>query len=307
MAAEQESVRIQVRVEGGELDVELLGGAGGTDNAGTDDGAGAPPRSGAADDAGLPGSPRPVLVVQTALEAEELRPLAGLLADGGCRVAYMLRAGYGQAGSPPPRGSAELDAADCAAVAAALGWEPLHVVGGSYSSAVALSWAAARPESVASLSLLEAPPTHTGAGERLRALTEELRAVSAESGTGEALDAFMRHVMGPDWRAAREAMTSGSVEALERDTPAFIDGDLPAVLGWRFGPEEAARVRCPVLYVEGEDSGPLFAQVGAWLESLVPQTQRRSIPGAGHDLGLTHTSESAALVLGFLEGLTTPG
>ena len=296
----RESVRVRVPVEGGALDVELLAGEGAATGAGA---AGWPA---AADDAGLPGSRRPVLVVQTALEAEELRPLAGLLADGGCRVAYLLRAGYGRAGSPPARGSAELDAADCAAVAAALGWGPLHVVGGSYSSAVALSWASARPESVASLSLLEAPPTHTSAGGRLRALTEELRAVAAASGTAEALDSFMRLVVGPDWRAAREATGPDAVEALERDAPAFIEGDLPAVLGWRFGTQEASSVRCPVLYLEGGESGPLFAEVGSWLESLVPQTRRRTIPGAGHDLDLTHTREAAALVLGFLDGLTPP-
>ncbi|WP_077488483.1 alpha/beta fold hydrolase [Sinomonas mesophila] len=277
------AARVRVTVDGGVLDVELLGEAA---------------RTG--------GSRRPVLVVQTALEAEELLPLARLLAaSGSCRVAYLRRAGYGAPGSPAARGSVAGDAADCEAVAAALGWGPLHVIGASYSSAVALSWASEHPGAVASLSLLEAPPTHTGAGERLRELSVELAAVHAESGPAAALDSFMRLLAGPDWRAAREAAIPGSVEALERDAPAFFGGDMPAVLGWRFGPDEAARVRCPVLYVGGGDTGPLFAEVGPWLASLVPQTQRQTIPGAGHDLDLTHAREAAELVLGFLDSRPT--
>lgn len=275
----------RVPVEGGALEVELLG------------------------DAAEAGGPhRPVLVVQTALEVEELLPFAVLLAASGtCRIAYLRRAGYGGPGSPAVRGSVDADAADCEAVAGALGWGPLHVVGSSYSSAVALSWAAEHPASVASLSLLEAPPTHTGAGERLAALSAELDTVYAESGPVAALDAFMGLVMGADWRTAREAAIPGSVEMLERDAGSFFGGDLTAVLGWRFGPSEAARVRCRVLYVAGGDTGPLFEEVGPWLASLVPQTQLASIPGAGHDLDLTHAREAADLVLRFLEGRPLEG
>ena len=273
---------VRVPVDGGALDVELLG-----------------------ETAAAGGPRRPVLVLQTALEVDELRPLSGLLAaSGSCRVGYLRRAGYGGPEAPPARGSVDGDAADCEAVAGALDWGPLHVVGSSFSSAVALSWAAAFPRSVASLSLLEAPPTHTGAGERLRQLSAELDAVHSESGPAAALDAFMRLVMGADWRAVREAAIPGSVEALERDAGAFFGGDLRAVLDWRFGPAEAGRVRCPVLYVAGGDTGSLFEEVGPWLASLVPQTRLASIPGAGHDLDLTHAREAAELVLAFLDGRT---
>jgi pimeloyl-ACP methyl ester carboxylesterase len=108
------------------------------------------------------GSGEPVVFIQTALIANELLPLASepALADSFRRIVYHRR---GYAGSSPVAGPGSIprDAADCQALLAALRIERAHVVGLSYSGAVALQLAAAAPDRLCSLVLIEPPPVCT--------------------------------------------------------------------------------------------------------------------------------------------------
>ena len=105
------------------------------------------------------GSGEPVVLIQTALTADEFLPLAGQpeLQDN-YRVILYHRRGY--AGSSPVRGpgSIERDANDCQQLLAALNIERAHVVGVSYSAAVALQLAATASGCVHSLCLIEPAP-----------------------------------------------------------------------------------------------------------------------------------------------------
>ena len=84
------------------------------------------------------GSGEPLVFIQTALTADELLPLARDEALAGYRKIVYHRRGY--AGSSPavPPGSIARDAHDCVGLLAALGIERAHVVGFSYSGAVAM-------------------------------------------------------------------------------------------------------------------------------------------------------------------------
>jgi pimeloyl-ACP methyl ester carboxylesterase len=107
------------------------------------------------------GAGEPVVFVQTGLAADELSPLARSHAFGRYRRIVYHRRGYG--GSSPAGGPGSLvrDAADCRDLLAALDIERAHVVGYSYSGAVALQVAAHAPATVHTLTLIEPPPTHT--------------------------------------------------------------------------------------------------------------------------------------------------
>lgn len=252
------------------------------------------------------GEGEPVVVVQTALTADELRPLAERTARGGYRVFHYHRRGY--AGSGPVRRPASVaaDAADCRALLAAMGVAPAHLVGASYSAAVALVVASSAPETVRSLTVLEPPPAGVPSAAEFRAASSRLLASFRARGPDAALDELMTMLAGPDWRLGSERDLPGSVAAMERDAVTFFEYDVPALLSWDFDAEDAATVRCPVLYVGGSDSGPWFAEVRARVLQLLPQAEDATVDGAGHLLATTHPAEVARLLLDFLRRHPTP-
>jgi len=94
------------------------------------------------------------------------------------------------------------------------------------------------------------------------------------------------------------------VARIERDADAFFSRDIPALVSWTYGPDQAARVTVPVLYVGGTESGPWFRQTQAWMSALFPAARSVTIEGAGHDLALTHPRELATAVARFLDART---
>ena len=87
---------------------------------------------------------------------------------------------------------------------------------------------------------------------------------------------------------------------MQRDTATFFDTDLPALLSWRFGAEDARLVACPVLQISGTDSGPWFAEVRDLLRTWLPQAEDVVLTGADHSLPLTHTAPIADALADFL-------
>ena len=243
------------------------------------------------------GDGTPVVVVQTALSADELRPLTSMLASaGGMHVCHVDRPGYG--GTAPARtpGSVSADARLVGEVVERLGLSGVHLVGASYSAAVVLTLASHRPDLVSSLPAVEPPPYGTGGAADFRAANAGLLEIYAGAGPGPALDRVMRLIDGPDWRASAERLLPGSVAAMERDAVAFFEHDVPALLGWRFDDEAASRVECLVLLVGGGGSSDWFAGMLTRLERVLVTTSRVVVPGAGHSVALTHAADVAAAV-----------
>ncbi|MDN5894454.1 MAG: alpha/beta hydrolase [Nocardioides sp.] len=246
------------------------------------------------------GAGDPVVIVQTALAADELLPLADLVQREGCQVIHYHRRGYARSGAAASHPSVAEDAADCRALIAALDIAPSHVVGVSYSAAVALSLASSSPECVRTLSVLEPPPIHVLSAAQFRAANAQLSETHATQGSGAALEQFLRMLVGPDWRGECERQLPGSVAVMERDAPTFFQSDIPAMLAWTFTAEDAARIRCPVLYIGGSESGPWFAEVRDWVGQLLPQVHDTSISGAGHMLAATHPAQVAHQLINFV-------
>lgn len=268
------------------------------------------------------GDGEPLLLVQTALSAEELVPLGRHpLVATAHRVLDLRRRGYA---APPgeidpstrpstrlrpaatPRGagaapgSVTLDADDCARVLEELDAAPAHVLGTSYSAAVALELGARHPGLVRSLTLVEPPPANVAAGPEFRTANAQLLAVYEEHGVTAALEEFTRVLGTRSWLAERAQTEAGLVARIERDALVFFERDVPALLGWRYTSTDARRVTAPVLYVGGADSGSWFLQVHAWVRDLFPHAEHHVLAGAGHTVVSTHTEQVAQLVGPFL-------
>lgn len=259
------------------------------------------PANGAELEVLVEGTGDPVVFIQTALIADEFQPLAAKLALlGGYRLIRYHRRGY--AGSSPVSGPGSVvsDANDCRALLAALGIERVHLVGVSYSGAVALQFARDTPEPVHSLTLLEPPPVHIPSSQEFRAANDRLLSARRARGPTAALDEFLVLVLGPDWRAKTEEFLPGAPAQIQRDASTFLDTDLPALLAWRFGQDDAGHITCPVLHIGGSDSGPWFAEVRELVLKWLPQAEDVVLAGADHSLALTHSGEAAGVLGDFL-------
>jgi pimeloyl-ACP methyl ester carboxylesterase len=252
---------------------------------------------GAAVEVRVAGSGEPVLLIQTALDPAELVPLARELA-GGFTAIDCRRRGYGSRG-PLSRGrNIAGDAADCLAVLQAVGAVPAHVVGSSYSAAVALELAASAPEAVASLVLVEAPPIIGPRDEGFVMAAERLSDAYKHDGVTAALEEYTRAMGEPSWVAERARLDPGEVERIESDAATFFAADIPALLEWRF---DASRVMPhPVLSVGGADSPPMFAGVRAQIRSVFPHSDEVVVAGGGHAVAATHSHVVGACITDFL-------
>lgn len=247
------------------------------------------------------GTGEPVVLVQTALTADELAPLADhLVARGAHRAIVYNRRGYARSSPVHGPGSVVRDAADCRNLIDALGLGRVHIVGYSYSGAVGLQFAADAAEYAQTLTLIEPPPVHVPSSADFRAANARLQEVRRVEGSVSALEQFLHQVIGPHWRAEVEQRLPGAAKQMHRDSATFFDTDLPALLSWRFDAEDARRIRCPVLHVSGTDSGPWFAEVRDLVRTWLPQTEDILLTGADHSLPLTHTPQIADALTDFL-------
>ncbi|WP_146146055.1 alpha/beta fold hydrolase [Geodermatophilus tzadiensis] len=245
------------------------------------------------------GSGDPVALVPTALTADELLPLAQRLRDR-FRVVHYHRRGYAGSSPATPPGSIAQDAGDCARLLAALGLQRVHVLGVSYSAAVALQVAADHPDVVRTLTLVEPPPVHGPGDAAFRAASADLLGDRQARGVEAAVDRFLTRMTGPDWRGQLDGVVPGSSAQVVRDGGTFLDVDVPALLDWPFDASTAARVRCPVLHVAGSDHGSLFDGVGELIRAWLPQADQVVVAGAGHDVALTHPEALLGVLVPFL-------
>lgn len=247
------------------------------------------------------GSGEPIVFVQTALTADELRPLACEPAfEHGYRKILYHRRGYTGSSAVEGPGSVARDAADCRALLTALAVDRAHIVGVSYSAAVGLQLAADAPERTQTLTLLEPPPVQTPSAAEFRAANNRLTQTRRRRGPAAALDEFLSMLIGPDWRDVVDHRLPGSSRQMERDAVTFFDTDLPALLSWQFESADVRRIECPVLHIGGTESGRWFAEVRDVVLDWFPQADDVVIDGADHSLAVTHSRQIAHALVRFL-------
>jgi pimeloyl-ACP methyl ester carboxylesterase len=214
------------------------------------------------------------------------------------------RRGFG--GSTPVNSlmSVAAHAADCHSLLDALDVRKAHVVGHSYGGAVALQLAVDAPEVVATLTLFEPALLAVPSGAQFFEAVAPIIERYSSGDRVSAVHAFIAAVGGPDWRSHVERNVSGGVEQAENDAATLFESDLPSLGEWKFGPEQAAKIHQPVLFVLGSDSVPLFAEGRDLLHSLLPRTEDARLAGASHLLQMARPAEAAATLANFLKKYT---
>jgi len=249
------------------------------------------------------GSGEPVLLISPVL-ADGFLPLLSepALADHYQLIRYNKRGWVGSTHTASPV-SIEDHAADAAAILDYLGIPRAHIAGHSSGAAVAAQLALDLPETVRTLILLELSLLSVPGGE---AFFQEAGPAFEAYGTGEhegALAIFMSVVSGLDWptcRAVLEARLPGAVAQAIKDADTFFGTELPALMEWTFGPEQAAAIEQPVLSVRGTDTQPLWVEVADFLRASLPHVEDCTINGVGHLLHIQRPEPVAREMAAFL-------
>ncbi len=261
------------------------------------------------------GEGEPVVLVHGGLLADENAPLMRepSLTDG-YRVINYHRRGFAGSSRPPGRATIGDQAADLRALLDHLGVERAHVVGHSLGGVIAVQLALDAPERVQTLTLLE--PALMGAIARAEAANNPHAAASQEQfmagmadvrriyETGDkraALEAFLETRAGDAFRGVLDwLLQSGEFDQAVADADTFLLIEMPAAFAWTFTPEDAARLRQPVLSVLGAHSPQRAQRVHQVLQRWVPQTESLVLPNADHALPLMDPPGIAAAIAGWL-------
>lgn len=246
------------------------------------------------------GDGEPLLLIHGAHIADAMAPLAAEPALGGYqRITYHRRGFAGSTKVPGPT-SIEAQIADAVGLLDHLGVGDANVVGHSGGGMVALALAAAHPERLRSMALLEpAIPGVPSADlfiDVVRVLTEQYDGGDAAG----AVDAFLALVGEDTWRQTIDGTVPGGVEQAEKDAATFFESEMPAFAGWQFGPDDARAYPGPVLSVLGTASSPLFVEGRARLHELFPQCVDADIPNATHLLQMQEPTAVADAIAQFL-------
>ncbi len=113
----------------------------------------------------------------------------------------------------------------------------------------------------------------------------------------------MSAVSGVDWatcRAVLEACLPGAVAQAIKDADTFFGVELPGLIEWAFGPEQAAAIHCPVLSVLGAQTQPLWVDVAEFLRASLPHVEECTIDGVGHLLHIQRPEPVARAMAEFL-------
>jgi 3-oxoadipate enol-lactonase len=252
----------------------------------------------------LMGAGEPVVLIHNGVGPDWYDPLTRepALTEGRCVLTYH-RAGFGGSGPRPGPLSFAEDARHCRALMGALGIERGHLVGHSSSAMTALALALDDPGAVHSLALLEsarpAPQTALQA-----TFVEEVARPALEryaaGDVGEALDIWLTGVCGPGYLPVLEAAVPDALESARGCADSFFGEELPAVMRWSFGPDDARRITQPALAVLGTRSQPTFRERRDLLLSWLPAAEPFDLD-ATHLLCVENPRDMAAGLAAFFD------
>jgi 3-oxoadipate enol-lactonase len=189
-------------------------------------------------------------------------------------------------------------AADAIGLLDALGIERAHVAGHSAGAAVVLEMAAAAPERLETLILLDpAPASGLGLVDPVaEALSPggQLDTAGAPVDAESALAAFLAFASGENWRELLDAAPGGFAQAVA-DFPRTPPARPP---WWTFSRAQIDAVETPTLVVWGAES--LFVEHSKALAEALPDAEGREIAGANHALVFQMPDQIAEVIAEFV-------
>jgi 3-oxoadipate enol-lactonase len=250
----------------------------------------------------ISGHGEPVLLISPVL-ADGFVPLLGRPElQGYSVIVYHKRGWVGSTPTPGPVSVAE-HAQDAAALLDHLEISQAHVGGHSSGAAAAIELALDRPGRVRSLLLFEPSVLTLPAAAELMAKAGPAMEAYAAGRHAEAFAQFMTVVSGLEWNRCSsilEKEVPGMIDQSIKDADTFFAVELPSLMEWTFGPDEAARISQPTLSILGTETESLWIAVDQLLRRSVKNVETREIEGAGHLLHLQQPESVARALDAFL-------
>ena len=218
-------------------------------------------------------------------------------------IRYHKRGWRGSTHTPPPV-SIEDHADDAAALLDHLGIRHAHIAGHSTGASIAAQMALDHSEKVHTLSLLEPTLVSLPLGQ---AFLKSASPVFDAYGRGDHAGAFAMFASaasGLEWgecRALLEERIPGVVAQSVKDADTFFGVELPSLLVWAFGPEQAAAINQPVLSVLGGETQPVWVEIANFLRTSLPNIEECTIDGVGHLLQMQRPEPVARAMAGFMQ------
>jgi pimeloyl-ACP methyl ester carboxylesterase len=217
------------------------------------------------------------------------------------KVINYARHGYGSSSKPQEPNSLQDITAQMLDVLRHVGFERAHVVGHSLGGMYALQFAMDHPEAVHTVAVIE-PVLPTPA--QAEFTIEHMMPAGQLARSGDSDTAFdrvfqpiygsseYRSEMGPE-------VPAGSFDQCVADLGYLFTFEAPAVQQFAFGPDEAIRVRQPLLILQGDSTEPLFVSNNQYLQELVPHAELRIVPGANHFCQVLNPGDTARALASF--------
>jgi len=231
------------------------------------------------------GSGEPVLLIHGGVIADGFAPLLEEPALRRYRLVRYRREGYGGSDRSPAPTSISEQAAQACALSTRLGIERAHVVGHSSGGSIALQLARDAPALVSTLALLEPVLPQVPAGPS----AAEAADLYARGDPRAAVVRFLNAVCGADFEELLARTLPQALARATTDAETFFGRELPALLAWRFGAEDAERLEPPILAVLGAQSDaarnatvPVFAERHRLLLRWFPHAESCVLSGASH-------------------------
>ena len=224
------------------------------------------------------------------------------LADRYQLIRFHKRGWVGSTHTPPPVGIGD-HAADAAALLDELGVERAHIVGHSTGASIAAQLALDYPDKVHTLVLLEPTLVSLPLGQAFLQSAGPVFDAYERGDHAAAFAMFAATASGLDWaecQALLEERIPGAVAQSIRDADTFFGVELPSLLLWAFGPEQAAAIHQPTLSLLGGDTQPLWVEIADFLRSSLPHIEEYTVDSVGHLLQIQRPAPVAQAIAEFL-------
>lgn len=253
----------------------------------------------------MEGAGEPVVLMHPGHFADWFMPLMKepTLTDGYRLLAYHRAGCAGSSQITEPYSIAQ-QADQCRSLMRHLEIERAHIVGHSSSGNIALQLALDVPDVVHSLALLEPALVSILSGQTSTApvdppIPRYLQLYRAGD-KAEAIDAFLKEVCGPGYRAVLDQALPGAFDQHVADADTFFGYEAPAVIQWPFTREDANRVTQPVLVAVGAKSNAGFRSMSELLISWLPNVDPLFVlPDGTHLMQVENPSGMADGLAGF--------
>jgi pimeloyl-ACP methyl ester carboxylesterase len=248
------------------------------------------------------GSGEPVLLSHPSFGAEWLTRVGELLP--GYRILRTHRPGYGESRDLSGQLSIADRAEHLAVLLGARGISRTHLVGHSSGATIALQLAAAHPELVASIVLLELAFPYAPNEARSDAMRNAIQAAK-ENDLDKAFDFFPGVVCGPDLRdvLSRALGENGRDESIRSGRYVF-DKEIPALAAWDSDAAGLARIDQPTLLVDGTGErvggGNPYRARHVAMAARLQHAELKSLPAVTHALPVEDPALVAQTIADFL-------